>query len=205
MDNQQTHKTQEKKIQKNKIITYENTISYQHLMCLTFLGLYLSDILKLFGVLSGKKGISYYAEAHLSKWNSWMHTIGMPFTFYGISCWVPALLSILRILSKHNQSLMQLNCWYVYVIHYMTIDYKRAFFCMLFYIYPAYKAYKKTTSEKTKRNSYNLFLHGFIISFLSLAFQEVVGHYMGGDIPSRPEGVLNAILYSVIYSTHHII
>ena len=180
--------------------------NYQYLVLLSFLGLYLSDILKLCGILSGKKGIKYYAEAHLSKWNSWMHTIGMPFTFYGISCWVPALLSIIRILSKYDQSNMQLSVWYVYIIHYMTIDVKRALLCIIFYVYPAYRAYKKTTNETSKStfSNFKLFLHGFIISFLSLLFQETVGHYIGGDIPSRPEGVLNAILYSVIFSTYHI-
>ena len=134
-----------------------------------------------------------------------MHTIGMPFTFYGISCWVPALLSMIRLLSKHNQSKMQLSVWYIYIIHYMTIDLKRALLCIMFYLYPAYRAYKKTTNETPTISNFKLFLHGFVISFLSLLFQETIGHYMGGDMPSRPEGVFNAILYSIIYSTYHII
>ena len=69
----------------------------------------------------------------------------------------------------------------------------------------AYRTYKKTTNKKPTISNFKLFLHGFVTSFLSLLFQEIVGHYMGGDIPSRPEGVLNAILYSVIYSTYHIV
>lgn len=165
---------------------------------MTFLGVFLTNILSVFGILSDETGIDYYAEAHLSRWNSWIHTFGMPFTLYGISCWVPALL----MLSKANRSKMQLGVWYVYILHYMTIDFKRALLCIAWFLYPAYRAYTKTRDSKS---NFKLFLHGFLVSFASLAFQEFVGHYIGGDIPSRPEGVLNAILYSVIYSTYHIV
>ena len=182
----------------NAIITKNNVT---HIGLLTFIGLFLSNILNVCGILTGQAGINYYAEAHLTNWNSWMHTVGMPFTFYGISCWVPALCSMLHILSKQNKTNMQLASWYVYVLHYMSIDFKRGLFCIAFYLYPSYRAYTKTKSTKS---NFRLFLHGFLISFISLAFQEIVGHYMGGDIPSRPEGVLNAILYAVLYSTYHI-
>ena len=168
----------------------------------TFIGLFLTNILNVCGILSGEEGINYYAEAHLSTWNSWMHTIGMPFTFYGISCWVPALFNTFQLISKNGRNNMQLYIWYVYMLHYMTIDFKRGLVCLAFYLYPAYKAYMKT---HTTTSNFKLFLHGFIISALSLVFQEIVGHYIGGDIPSRPEGVMNAILYSVIYSTYHIV
>ena len=75
------------------ILTYNN-VSY---LGITFFGLFLTNILNTFGILSSEKGIDYYAEAHLSKWNSWIHTLGMPYTFYGISCWVPALCSAMEI------------------------------------------------------------------------------------------------------------
>ena len=177
----------------------KRTITYAGL---TSVGLFLTNILNIFGILSGETGIEYYAEAHLSSWNSWVHTIGMPFTFYGISCWVPALLSMIRLLSNKNRTKMQLSIWYIYAAHYMSIDIKRGLLCIAFYLYPSYRAYTKT---KHSSNNFKLFLHGFLVSFASLVFQEIVGHYMGGDIPSRPEGVLNAILYSVIYSTYHIV
>lgn len=183
----------------NAIITKNNVTQ---IGLLTFIGLFFSNILNVCGILTGQAGINYYAEAHLTNWNSWMHTVGMPFTFYGISCWVPALCSMLHILSKQNQTNMQLASWYVYVLHYMSIDLKRGLFCIAFYLYPSYRAYTKTKSTKS---NFRLFLHGFMISFISLAFQEIVGHYMGGDIPSRPEGVLNAILYAILYSTYHIV
>jgi uncharacterized membrane protein YGL010W len=170
-------------------------------MGFTFFGLFLSNMLNVCGVLSGETGIDYYAEAHLSNWNSWMHTIGMPVTIYGISCWVPALLNMIRVISKNGRNKIQLVVWYLYALHYMTIDVPRGLFCVAFYIYPSYKAYIKTGSTDS---NFKLFVHGFLIAFLSLAFQEFFGHYMGGDIPSRSEGVFNAILYAPIYSTYHI-
>ena len=42
-----------------------------------------------------------------------------------------------------------------------------------------------------------------ITSFLALGIQEGVGHYIGGDIASRPEGVLNAIVYAMYFSVGH--
>ena len=84
----------------------------------------------------------------------------------------------------------------------MSIDFKRGLFCIAFYLYPSYRAYTKTNSTKS---NFKLFLHGFLISFLSLVFQEIVGHHLGGDIPSRQEDVFNAILYAVLYSTYHVV
>jgi hypothetical protein len=194
-----------KKNQNNELMPQNNELMSPDNMKyvgFSFIGIFLSNILNVCGVLSGEEGINYYAEAHLSSWNSWMHTIGMPFTLYGISCWVPALFNSIRLISKNGRTKMQLAVWYMYMIHYMTIDFKRALFCAAFYLYPCYRAYTKTASTQS---NFKLFLHGFLISFSSLVFQEIIGHYMGGDIPSRPEGVLNAILYSVIYSTYHIV
>jgi len=171
-------------------------------MGFTFIGLFWSNILDICGVLSGEEGIDYYAEAHLSNWNSWMHTIGMPFTYYGISCWVAALCNMIHIISKKRRNKLQVTIWYIYALHYMTIDLKRGLYCIAFYVYPTYKAYTKTSSTDS---NFKLFVHGFLITVASLVFQEMVGHYMGGDIPSRSDGVLNAILYAPIYSTYHII
>ena len=48
------------------------------------------------------------------------------------------------------------------------------------------------------------FGYGFIISFVSLVFQEIFGHWIGNDIWSRAEAVPNAIIYAVFYSIYHI-
>lgn len=164
------------------------------ILCGGLFGPFLSGI----GMLSGQEAIDYYAEVHQSKWNSLMHTVGMPFTFYGIACWFPALFR----LSNANKNVMQECILTILFTHYMIIDFFRGFLCLLVYAYPACLALERTKYTLT---DWDLFKHGFMISFCSLVFQEIVGHWLGGDDPSRLEGVPNAIFYSVFYSTHHLL
>ena len=49
-----------------------------------------------------------------------------------------------------------------------------------------------------------LVLTGLSISVSALLFQEVFGHYLGGDIPSRWEAIPNAILYAKYFAVSHI-
>jgi len=44
-------------------------------------------------------------------------------------------------------------------------------------------------------------MFGMGFSTTALVIQEVVGHKMGGDPPSRIEGIPNAILYAIYFST----
>ena len=48
----------------------------------------------------------------------------------------------------------------------------------------------------------NDILLGLGISTTALVFQEVVGHKLSGDPPSRPEAVFNAILYAMYFSAN---
>lgn len=148
-------------------------------------------------MLTSVDGVNYYGEVHQSKWNCWIHTIGMPFTFYGISCWFPVLLG----LSRKNRNKLQYYIWTLYFTHYISIDFLQGIFCSLFYLLPMVFAYDKTFYEK---NKWNLFKHGLIYSFISLFCQEILGHYIGGDDPSRFEAIPNAIMYATYFSTKHI-
>ena len=65
-----------------------NNLEY---LLLTIGSIFMMPIMNLCNFTNGEAGLDYYGEVHLSSWNSWVHTIGMPFTFYGISCWVPPL------------------------------------------------------------------------------------------------------------------
>jgi len=165
---------------------------------LLFGGMLVSPALNSLNVTNGVDALDYYAEVHLSKWNSWMHTIGMPFTVYGISCWFPAIFC----LKPEYRNVMQKYIWSMLFVHYLTIDPLRGALCTLFYTPTMYYAYDNTYRIKS---NWKLFVHGFLISFFALMFQEIVGHWYGGDDPSRPEGVPNAILYATFYSTYHII
>lgn len=147
-------------------------------------------------MLTGDDGVGYYGEVHQSKWNCWVHTIGMPFTFYGISCWVPALLN----LSRENRNKLQYYIWTMYFTHYISIDFWQGILCSLYYLLPMAFAHETTYYEKS---NWNLFKHGFIYSFISLSCQELFGHYMGGDDPSRFEAIPNAVMYATYFSTNH--
>ena len=49
----------------------------------------------------GQAGVDYYAEAHLTRWNAKVHSIGTPFTVFGILQWVPTLLGLNSVSYTH--------------------------------------------------------------------------------------------------------
>ena len=51
---------------------------------------------------------------------------------------------------------------------------------------------------------YSILKTGLIVSSSALIFQELIGHWVGGDIPSRVEAIPNAILYAKYFSLHHL-
>ena len=63
-----------------------------------------------------------------------------------------------------------------------------------------------TTITASFSNWFNLPLiyNALTICIPSLICQEVVGHYFAGDIPSRSEGVLNAVIYAMYFSVSHL-
>ena len=142
------------------------------------------------GVMTGQRGVDYYGEAHLSKWNSFIHTVFMPFTTYGILGFIPNLL----LLSRQN-AIKLMNYFYIfYLFHYLQINYYIG--CLFGISYSAVLFLAQTHYIL----SYQHFLYTFCIAFFCLGIQEYLGHYIGGDIPSRAEGVLNAILYANFYA-----
>ncbi len=57
-------------------------------------------------MLVGKKAIDYYAEAHLTEWNAFTHTLLMPTTMYGMLLWIPALFNLSPKLAKNDNSVI---------------------------------------------------------------------------------------------------
>ena len=161
------------------------------------LGLVSHHVLHVLNMKTGLEGVNYYAEVHQSKWNSYIHTLGMPFTIYGMLLWIPALCG-LKSTDAHR---LQKCSYIVYGIHYILICPKIGFLYGLFYGIPTWLAIR-TYHSGQKRSL--LFRNGLVIAFGALLFQEVVGHYGGGDQPSRLEGILNAILYAMYYSLSHV-
>ena len=178
----------------------------------------------------GQKGVSYYGEAHLSPWNAWIHTCMMPFSIYGILLWIPALL---RLNPNYARKLIWF-LYYLWGGHYYDMNKLGAlmYFCMYWYTVNkavenykldyekiAYGEEKKIECSSPRVNhDYNalakkintkatwyLFKKGLLYSTLGLTFQEGFGHWLGGDIPSRPEAVLNAIVYAMYFSSAHML
>ena len=67
------------------------------------------------------------------------------------------------------------------------------------------ECYKKTVAARGISSPYwKLLKTGLMISSSALIFQELIGHWVGGDIPSRVEAIPNAILYAKFFSLHHL-
>ncbi len=165
-------------------------------------------------MLTGKKAIIYYAEAHLSKFNSYIHTIFMPFSILGILIWLSALFKLTPNMAKY----FMWKLYYFYGGLYLNINPANTLVYYIIYYFVTYKAsiyynkcynkyiYTSLFSWKYNGNSYiytRLFIIGFFISFISLTIQEIIGHKYGNDIPSRLSGVPNAILYAKYFSISH--
>ncbi|MAR50585.1 MAG: hypothetical protein CML42_05620 [Rhodobacteraceae bacterium] len=182
----------------NILEKFTKIVPYTPYICSSILGYYSYDLLKPY-IHVGQTGVDYYAEAHLSSWNARIHTMGMPFTIFGILQWIPTLLGL-----NYNQSkMLAYNLYTLYAGHYFRID-KRVFLMyLMFYYLPLKYAINEYKIHNPSTLRWWLFKKGFITSFLALGIQEGVGHYIGGDIASRPEGVLNAIVYAMYFSVGH--
>ena len=159
-------------------------------------GIIFPYILQYNNVLVGIDGVNYYAEVHTSYLNSIIHTIFMPITTYGILLWVPRVFS----LNLNHSIRIQQFLYTAYMTHYMLINFKIGILTSLYYIFSLYAA------NLTYLNFYNQNIGwgGFKIMSVALLIQEIFGHWIGGDNPSRGEGVPNAILYAMYYSVHHL-
>ena len=176
----------------------------------------------------GNEAIDYYAEAHLYKWNAVIHTIGMPFTACGLIQLTSGVLNLRRETAKQ----FSLAIYLLYGGHYAllfptkpVITYYALYSIPLYLAFKSYDKLCKSTLERQGNsnqmntsltttitssfsfsNWFNLPLiyNALTICIPSLICQEVAGHYFGGDIPSRPEGVLNAIVYAMYFSVSHL-
>ena len=171
-----------------------------------YMGLILPYILSIFGVYIGEEGVNYYGEVHSTFHNAIIHSICMPFTIYGMLLWIPNTLlylsgqDITLHFSRFIASDIQRYLYIMYMTHYLTINLKVGFLLILLYSIPLYFAHRRYIDTYDS----NHIVYGLTISTFFLTFQEVFGHYYGGDDPSRPEAVFNAILYATYFSVGHL-
>lgn len=180
----------------------------------SFITGYISHDILSYIMMVGSDGVNYYAEAHVSPLNAWIHTIVMPYSIHGILLCIPALFNLTPV----DARLLMWNLYYLFGGIYFRIDTIGMFLYFGMYFYPVKKSilvYHEDylCIEPNDDELYNYFLFskiqifllskGLLISFYGLLFQEIVGHWLGGDIPSRPEAILNAIIYAMYFSSVH--
>ena len=162
---------------------------------LSFFGYNLSYFLDNFGILSGIDGVNYYGEAHLNKWNSLIHTIFMPITSYGFLLLIPNILRLNKVRAINIMNYIYI----IYLFYYININLVSGILFGLIYKYVLILAHiNYSLSIKTMYK-------GLIISSISLFIQEYFGHYLCGDIPSRIDGIVNAIIYANYYAINSFI
>ena len=172
--------------------------NYKNYVVPTIAGWYSHNFLSKYMLISNK-GVQYYGEAHLSKWNAWIHTIGMPVSIYGLLLCIPALFK----LNPNKAKKIMWILYYFYGGHYLRMNVKNSllYYVMFFpSVYMANKNYEKHTASKE-----NVLSEGLLISSAALTFQEIVGHWIGNDIQSRFEAIPNAILYAMYFAATHMV
>lgn len=170
-----------------------------------YMGLIVPYILSLFGVYIGESGVTYYGEVHSTYHNAMVHSICMPFTIYGMLLWIPK--TVMYFLghdlnlyhSRFVGSRIQKYLYIAYMTHYLTISFKIGILLIILYSIPLFFAHTRYIDNFESNNV----VYGLGIATFFLIIQEVFGHYYGGDNPSRPEAIFNAILYSTYFSLGH--
>lgn len=169
-----------------------------HRILILLFGYYFGYIQKAIDMRYGWDGIDYYAEVHMSMWNSYVHTVFMLCTMEGMFIWIPALFD----LNDLQALFLRINVGIFYFGLYFSISPVIAILTAVYYYLPFYDSeiyycLLKTRGERLR--------HGLLIATTSLIIQEVFGHYLFGDSPSRLEAIPNAILYAPFYSVSHMI
>ena len=162
-----------------------------------FLGLLTQPIFNLLGIYTGDQAISYYSMVHQSKLNSIIHTIGMPFTYYGLLLCVPPLFV------RGRKNIGDLQCFFYsyFITYYLSMDVLVGVIVAICY-FPSQEFAMKhmMISESVLKTA----LYGLGVATLALTIQEVFGHWLCGDPPSRIEGIPNAIWHAGYYSIWHL-
>ena len=158
-------------------------------------GLVLNKFQNIVGMETGMAGVEYYAEVHQSPWNSMVHTVCMPFTAYGTLLAVPNIL----FLNRKRANIFHRGLYLFYIGHYFTINVYVTLAYAVTYFFPMREAVKRY------QRSIWCLLKGFAIATTSLCIQEIVGHNMGGDGPSRLEAVPNAVIYATYFASENIV
>ena len=124
-----------------------------------------------------------------------MHTALLPIAIGGYCLGVPALFCM----PSHIAMLWRNSMYLVYFIHYYTINQYVAIAFLIQYAPPLYLA------TRYYKNNVKTMMTGLFIAWSSVACMEFIGHSLFETANSRPDGVLNAILYSPYFTSNELV
>ena len=119
----------------------------------------------------------------------------LPISIGGYCLGVPALFC----LPPYWATLWRTSMYVMYFIHYFTINQCVAYVFLLIYGGSLYFA------EKYYKNDWKTAVKGLAIAWGGVFYMEFIGHSLFETAQSRPEGVLNAILYSPYFTSQEIV
>lgn len=160
------------------------------------IGLAFNMIGSLIGITTGHDAVEYYKEIHQTFENQLIHSIFMIPTTYSVMVWVPALFNMSLTLCNEFHKCIFL----FYTTHYCMIHIPTGLLTAIMYYYPFHKAY----TTYLVRDRYYCIKYGLFVMCASLFIQEYVGHYIYEHKQSRPDGIINALLYATYTGVNNI-
>lgn len=162
------------------------------------LGLFFTQFSQLCGMLSGKEAVLYYAEIHQDFYNEMLHRITMPFAAYYFLTGVPPLIG----LSYENSNKLRYYFYITLLTHYaVAINFQKTL--IVFSVY-APVLFLSVNSHNHNGHTRNFAINNVAKASVIMVLVETIGHGLLEDIHSRPEGVINAILYSSYFAVNGI-
>jgi len=152
-------------------------------------GLFFSNILNFFDILSGNEASEYYGEIHNSVINKILHIMFIPIASYYFLLWIPEMFNMNK---RKAQSFMTF-IYYTLCTHYCTIDLTIGLLTFSSY----YGFYSKAMHDYGSYKKYHTLIYYFVI----MSSIEFIGHTLFEHEQSRFSGILNAVLYSHYFDT----
>lgn len=173
-------------------------VSYKDYIFFFTLGLFFTQFSYIFGMLSGKEAVLYYAEIHQNIYNEILHRITMPFAAYYFLSGVPPLIG----LSYENSNKLRSYIYITILSHYaVAINFQKTIIVASVYLPTLYMSIK---THKEYGMIRNFAISQVMKACMIMVLVETIGHGLLEDVHSRPEGVINAILYSSYFAVNGI-
>ena len=166
-----------------------NFFKYYYTYCFIF-GLLFKHFANTIGIFSGEQAIIYYAEIHENYYNEIIHRTTIPIATYYFLNSVPQLIG----LDYTNSAKLRGGIYTVILTHYaIDIDFINAINVAIIYVPIMLLAnFNHNMNGGTKYYA----LYNLLRASMIMIFAETIGHTIFEGTQSRPEGVLNAILFS---------